>query len=222
VLNFVALARALGVDWSMYGIRARGIDDGLAPYASLDEMAAGYVDAVRTVHSRGPYAVGGFCLGGTVALEMARRLEAMGEAVSLLVLVDPRLPRPTDLRYRLWGLGHSLTLVPSRLREGSPPHSRASRILGRSRPDLEPSWMSETELVLARQREAHEPRRYLGPTVLILSEEHEQYGIPYWHVTRFVPNARTIRLPLAHRAMLQPPGVGELARGLRAALRLST
>ena len=81
--------------------------------------------------------------------------------------------------------------------------------------------MSETELVIARLREAHEPERYLGPTVLILSDDHTQYHIPSWHVTRFVPNAHTIRLHLGHTPMLRPPGVSELARELRAALRLN-
>ena len=47
------------------------------------------------------------------------------------------------------------------------------------------------------------------------------HDIPSWHIRRFVPNARTIRLHLGHTPMLQPPGVDELARELRAALRLT-
>lgn len=220
VLNFVALARAVGAEHSMYGLRTRGIDDGAEPYASLDEMAADYAEAIRSMHQQGPYAIGGFCLGGTVALEMARRLESAGATVSVLVLVDPRLPRPNDLRYRAWYLRHGLASVPRSVRERSLLRSVGGHLRRRVRRDDGENWMSETEVVIARLREAHEPKAYLGPTVLILSDDHAQYHIPTWHVRRFVPNARTIRLHLGHTPMLQPPGVAELARELRAALRL--
>jgi len=235
VLNFVALARALGTGCSMYGIRQRGIDDGAELQSSLDEMAADYVTAVRFVQPDGPYAVGGFCLGATVALEMARRLEATGETVSILILVDPRLPRPNDLRYRvwctrwrlwglcdsLWSLCQRLALTPRRFREGNLLRSIRGQVRRRALPDARERAMTETEVVLARIREAHEPKRYLGPTVLILSDEHTQYRIPSWHVRRFVPNARTVRLHIGHTPMLRPPGAEELARALRTALRIA-
>ena len=213
VLNFVALARAVGAECSMYGIRTRGIDDRSVPFTSLDEMAADYVDAVKSVQPHGPYALGGFCLGGPVALEMARRLEDAGETVSILLLVDPRLPRPNDLRYTLW-------LVPRRFRDGTIRRSIVRRVRRRPRPDPGRSWMSEIELALARLRETYEPRRYLHPAVLILSDEHDQYDIPSWHVTRIVPSARTVRLHIGHTPMLRPPGVDALAHEVRVALGL--
>lgn len=40
----------------------------------------------------GPYLLGGFSGGGLTAWEMARQLEAAGETVSLLVLLDTPLP----------------------------------------------------------------------------------------------------------------------------------
>ena len=213
VLNFVALARAFGTDRSMYGIRARGIDDGATPCASIEEMAAGYVDAVRLLQQHGPYVLGGFCLGGTVALEMAHQLVAAGEAVSALVLVDPRLPVPGDLRYHLW-------LAVRLLRRRSSFRAALRRTLRRSRPDPAASWMSEIERLIARMRENYEPRAYLGPASVILSNQHEQYDIPEWHLRRVIRNARTARLNLDHTPMLQSPGVGTLAREIRIALEL--
>ena len=213
VLNFVALARALGNERAMYGIRAQGIDDGETPPASIEEMAAGYVDAVRSMQQHGPYALGGFCLGGTVALEMTNQLVAAGEAVPALVLVDPRLPAPGDHRYRLW-------LAARLLRQRGSPRAALSRTLRRSRPDPAASWMSETERKIARMRESYEPKAYLGPAVVILSNQHEQYDIPEWHLRRVVPNARTVRLDLDHTPMLQSPGVDTLAREMRIALGL--
>ena len=213
MLGFAALARAVGVERSVYGIRARGIDDGADPCASIDEMAAEYVDAVRSAQRHGPYSLGGFCLGGAVALEMANRLEAAGEAVSLLLLVDPRLPRPHGLRFTLW-------LSARRFREKTLLRSIGRRILCRPRPGPGEGAPSEMERVIARLREAYVPKRYLGPSVLVLSDDHSQYEIPLWHIKRIVPNARTIRLHLGHSAMLRQPGVGALAREIRVALGL--
>src|SRR5262249_15734302 len=43
---------------------------------------------IRRVRPRGPYLVGGYCGGGTIALEVAQQLRAMGEEVALLALLD--------------------------------------------------------------------------------------------------------------------------------------
>jgi thioesterase domain-containing protein len=51
-------------------------------------MAELYVRELRLVQPHGPYFLGGYCMGGTVALEMAQRLTEMGEKVALLALFD--------------------------------------------------------------------------------------------------------------------------------------
>jgi thioesterase domain-containing protein len=51
-------------------------------------MAGLYVKELRRVQPHGPYFLGGYCMGGTVALEMAQRLTAQGEEVALLALFD--------------------------------------------------------------------------------------------------------------------------------------
>ena len=58
-------------------------------------MAAHYIDQIRTVQAEGPYHLGGFCLGGKVALEMAQQLAAQGQEVGLLVFMDT--PRSDSL-----------------------------------------------------------------------------------------------------------------------------
>ena len=214
VLNFVAFARAVGIERSVWGIRARGIDDGVAPHSSIERMAADYVVAIKSVQPDGPYALGGFCLGGTVALEMARMLAAGGEKISALVLVDPRLPRPWGLRYDLWVAGR-------RFQAGTLRRSFRGWLRRRGAP-RDPGELAPTDIerAIARAREAHRQRRYADPAVLILSEEHEQYDIPRWHLARVVPNARTVRLALGHTPMLRVPGVRVLAGAVRDALGL--
>jgi thioesterase domain-containing protein len=44
------------------------------------------------VQARGPYRLGGFCNGGLLAYEMARQLEAAGEQVEFLGLINPSEP----------------------------------------------------------------------------------------------------------------------------------
>jgi thioesterase domain-containing protein len=51
-------------------------------------MAAHYVEKVRAFQPVGPYYLGGYCFGGNVAQEMARQLEAQGERVAVLALLD--------------------------------------------------------------------------------------------------------------------------------------
>jgi len=51
-------------------------------------MAAEYIKEIMAVQPRGPYLLGGYCMGGSIAFEMARQLTAMGENIELLILLD--------------------------------------------------------------------------------------------------------------------------------------
>jgi amino acid adenylation domain-containing protein len=92
VFPYVHLARHLGADQPCYGLQARGLEEGQEPHLRIEDMAAYYTDALRTVQPRGPYLLGGWSMGGVVALEMAQQLHAQGQRVSLLALLDTRIP----------------------------------------------------------------------------------------------------------------------------------
>jgi thioesterase domain-containing protein len=51
-------------------------------------MATKYVKEVQIVQPHGPYFLGGYCLGGTIAFEMAQQLRALGETVELVIMLD--------------------------------------------------------------------------------------------------------------------------------------
>jgi thioesterase domain-containing protein len=55
-------------------------------------VAAIHIERLRTIQPEGPYLLGGFCNGGLLAYEMARQLEAAGERIDLLALVNPSPP----------------------------------------------------------------------------------------------------------------------------------
>jgi len=88
VLGYVELARRLGPEQPFYGLQSRGLDGDQEPCGSVEEMAALYVEAVRSIQPSGPYLLGGWSMGGTIVLEMARQLQARGEQVALMALID--------------------------------------------------------------------------------------------------------------------------------------
>jgi phthiocerol/phenolphthiocerol synthesis type-I polyketide synthase E len=88
VLMYRDLARHLGDDQPFYGLQSQGLDGGCAPLTTVEEMAALYVSEIRRVQPHGPYFVGGYCMGGTVAFEVAQQLRREGEPVALLALFD--------------------------------------------------------------------------------------------------------------------------------------
>ncbi|MCS3725198.1 non-ribosomal peptide synthetase [Bradyrhizobium betae] len=78
----------LDVRIPVYGLQAAGVVDAAPPPGSIADMARGYVDALRTVQPRGPYHLMGWSFGGVVAHDMTRLLEAEGDEVAVLFLID--------------------------------------------------------------------------------------------------------------------------------------
>ncbi len=101
VLNFSTLARELPADRPLYGLQARGSDGLEEMDQTIEEMAARYVAAIRTVQPRGPYLLGGYSGGGIIALEMTRQLGAAGDHTDVIVMFDtfkPIVDQPTSAR----------------------------------------------------------------------------------------------------------------------------
>ena len=92
VFPYAHLARHLGSDQPCYGLQARGLEEGQEPHSRIEDMAAYYIEALRTAQPMGPYLLGGWSMGGIVALEMAHQFHAQGQRVALLALLDTRIP----------------------------------------------------------------------------------------------------------------------------------
>ncbi|PIE14235.1 MAG: polyketide synthase [Rhodobacterales bacterium] len=92
VLNLRHLANLIGADRPFYGLQARGLYGGDAPHETLAEAARDYIAEIRQIQPHGPYLLGGFSGGGLTAYEIVHQLEAMGETVRLLVMLDTPLP----------------------------------------------------------------------------------------------------------------------------------
>ncbi len=92
VMCYRDLAHFLGPDQPVYGIQAPAVEGREAPETHLDAMAARYVREVRQVQPVGPYRLCGLSFGGTVAFEMAQQLQAAGQQVDFLGLLDTYAP----------------------------------------------------------------------------------------------------------------------------------
>jgi thioesterase domain-containing protein len=99
VVSYRALSRYLGADQPFYCLQARGLDGELPPLRRIEDVAAFYIQEIRTVQPGGPYFLGGASSGGVVAFEMAHQLRAQRQAVGLLALFDTYFPgsRSTSL-----------------------------------------------------------------------------------------------------------------------------
>lgn len=86
----------LGDDRPVILFQAPGLDGKDTPLRSVEEYAATYAAAMRAVQPAGPYAVSANCASGVIGLEIALFLQAQGETVEPLILLDPH-PVPVSL-----------------------------------------------------------------------------------------------------------------------------
>jgi surfactin family lipopeptide synthetase A len=89
----IKLARALDPDRPFYAIHPAGTNGRPVPH-TLEAIAADHLDALRAVQPEGPYLLGGFCAGGHVAFELARQLQARGERVDALAIIELGIVSP--------------------------------------------------------------------------------------------------------------------------------
>lgn len=92
VLCIYEMSRLLHQDQAIYGLQAKGLDGETEPYSSIEEMAAYYIKAVKSVQANGPYIIGGHSFGARVAFEMTQQLAKSGEAIGQLIVIDADAP----------------------------------------------------------------------------------------------------------------------------------
>ncbi|MCX4775408.1 amino acid adenylation domain-containing protein [Streptomyces sp. NBC_01264] len=98
VFCYRALAAELDPDRPVFGLTAPGLT---APDpvsgATVEELAAAHVEALRRIRPEGPYHLAGWSFGGLLAYEMAVRLRAAGQEVATLALLDTGYPEPAHV-----------------------------------------------------------------------------------------------------------------------------
>ncbi|MFW0795599.1 amino acid adenylation domain-containing protein [Gordonia sp. CPCC 205515] len=85
--SFAALLPHLPEQQALYALQNPALS-GMPASPSIAELAADYVARIRAVSPDGPFHLLGWSLGGLIAHEMAVQLEAAGEEVASLTLLD--------------------------------------------------------------------------------------------------------------------------------------
>jgi amino acid adenylation domain-containing protein len=82
------LAYRLSPDHAVYGLQPYSRDGFPILHTRVLEMAEYYTEQIRKVQPEGPYLLGGLCVGGFLAFEMARLLQKQGQTIGLVALID--------------------------------------------------------------------------------------------------------------------------------------
>jgi thioesterase domain-containing protein/acyl carrier protein len=208
-----AVALHLSPDRPVYGIQPKLEND--QPVATVETIAARYVEVLRTFKSNGPYHLAGYSFSGLVAYEMARQLAARGSPVGLVALLDTS-PRPlvhgsmiTAAFLRnlvLWLVDDLLQTRPPEILARLRRHARAARKAGRSFFSSSPTGHLELEALFPVN---HLPASYRAAIEANLRASRE-------YVCRAYPG-RVMLLRARTRPLFRPLqgdlGWGKLAAG---------
>jgi thioesterase domain-containing protein len=241
VLGYIHLARALGTDQPVYGLQTRGLDGRQLLYSRVEDMAAHYIEEIKTIQPEGPYHIAGNSLGAIVAFEVAQQLDAQHERVALLALLDPT---PTGTNFQqpplkeseiIAGVGASigLDLSSSDFHELSTDeqlnllleHARGNKRITADVDLAEARNLLQVFKTNADAAEAYVPQRYAGRAMIIrATEELERHGDDYtlgWG-DLMADGARVHLVPGSHLTFLGPTHVSETAAVLNSLLRGNT
>ena len=243
VLLYRALAHHLQDDQPFYGFQMQGLDGKAEFHTRIEDMAAHYIDLMRSVQPNGPYLLGGFCLGGTIAFEMVQQLQAQGESVALLAILDATSPyyfeMLGDVRHRVVRQVKTLAQLPTteawdylqdkvRRRISRQVKGKPRRMIKRLAPNLlmeikapPPDPVDpRAKDALTKASQAYTPKAYSGSaTIFIRADEH--YHDPHLGWRNLIQGEIQFRkVPgyILSREIFNEPYVQDLAKELQASL----
>ena len=94
LLLYARLIQLLEPEQAVYGLVAAGQNGKASAPPDVETMISDYISEIRSFQPEGPYLLGGECIGGKVAFEIARQLRLQGHRVPLLVLMNTILTEP--------------------------------------------------------------------------------------------------------------------------------
>jgi thioesterase domain-containing protein/acyl carrier protein len=232
VAPYAPLASLLGPDQPFYGLEDPGLSGGESAL-TLSGTAARYVAAVRAVSPEGPYHLGGWSMGGAVALEMARQLRAAAQRVALLVVLDTGLPddpyEPDEAEVLTWFVrdvaGIARVTAPrldlDAMRRLSEDEQIATALDALAAAGLIPEGLLDEltgriRVFAANYRAllAYRPQPYPGRLVLVNAADEPADDLDRWRALAGGGLRRHVS-PGNHYTMLRPPHVSTLAEILR-------
>ncbi len=98
---YSALAKAIG-EFELIGIDSSYLYGNYIP-ASLEDLASFYVSHILKVQGQGPFYLGGWCLGGVIAYEIAAQLVRLGHSVDNIIMLDSFNLKQSALLKKIFG-----------------------------------------------------------------------------------------------------------------------
>lgn len=226
LLGYVHLVEHLDPAQPVYGFQSRGLYDIEKAHTTIEEMASCYVRQLVEFYPSGPVMLAGWCLGGTVAFEMAHQLKRAGREVALLALIDCWARKPekkpdrfyhAQIRY-LWGLPLSKWL-----------HYAFSKIRRMFRPEEDPDIFAEGGLLAQcapvrdlnlRASRAYLSRPYSDKITLLCSRDNKSMLYSPTFGWQFASsNLEIFHVPGTHETILKEPNIAILADRLTALIK---
>jgi amino acid adenylation domain-containing protein len=178
LLELAQLIPHLGIDQPLFGFRPRWIE-GRDGYATVEEMAREFVTELRAVQPKGPYLLGGHCVGGIAALEVAQLLLKEGEDVRLMALLDTERPTAwrtflTDLYFMRQRASHIMDVF-SEIIHAKDATRRAlvRKLIRRKLKEKDQFYQSKVDY--RRLLYSHTPKHYAGRITLIVNEKQARF-----------------------------------------------
>jgi thioesterase domain-containing protein/acyl carrier protein len=207
VVNLYELGRHLQVNRPFYALR--GLSDSSDLPTGVEELSDRYIKAIRKLQPNGPYIVGGYSAGGIVAFDMACQLDAMGECVKPLIMLDTESPC-TLLRNAISSFDAQQT----------PPPSRFLQMSLDAMPAIGPYTKRRFDFMVAFYHSVlrYRPRRYPG-RIFVVSSGGEPNATPEVNTSEWSALAGlgtiSYRTRGDHANMLKEPDVRDTALALQ-------
>lgn len=96
--NMVALASHIEIEQPIFSVMPHGMTGKRAP-TDIKSMTLEYAKQIRAIQPKGPYYLGGYSIGGILALELARFFRSKGQQVASLILIEPTKPTKGKKNY---------------------------------------------------------------------------------------------------------------------------
>lgn len=237
VICYNELAKALPEDQPVYGLRAPGTESDQAIMTELPEMAAYYLESIKSIQKQGGYRLLGYSSGGLLAYEIARQLEAIGDTVDFVGLLDTAHPEltaqgaaKTDDAELLVSLFPGLGYTAGQLRV-LPKPEQLTQIFGKAKQaGLVPRAMDneaiERYFNVCRSilRMTYRPQKISAPITLIRAQQGSQrITTDDYLAWRQVPglNMTLHWLSGRHENMMEQPHAGKIAQLIEDVLKIT-
>jgi amino acid adenylation domain-containing protein len=168
--------------YTIWGLRSDSLAH-LGPVETdVTHLARDYAERIRVIQPQGPYRLAGWSMGGTIAFEVARQLEAAGEVVEAVIMIDTHFPHISEkpVEPQTYSLNEEKEMLREQLKV------RDEILSGYN--SIEELWEGVLEFVVSHEESKKELKRMISAHFRQLIPHFDDLGI-----RNLITQANTIR-----------------------------